>query len=323
MWNCLHRLISMLVKPNKLESLRQQFREAALRYTYFMAVCVLGYKDFCPRIHIPMCNFLDADEYPTKVLLEPRGWFKSSAVRAKAVRKIAANPDVRILYANEVERNSVNFMDAIADVFRRCEFFLWLFPEFDVSRFPQDSVEGFTVPRRSSSPQSTIRPAGLSSVLASQHYDWIICDDIYVEGCAESDALADQCIKFTEKLPPLLDPGGHIDYIGTRWNHRDVYKYLADHDRTVATRNVENHTPIAWRITSACDVLPGGRLKSRFPELRPTSYYEAERLKNPYLFSCIYQNKPEGRLGDNLQLSLVGRAEIIENTVKLWTRTVA
>lgn len=312
----------MLVKPNALEELRLEFREAALTYTYFMGAAVLGFKDFCPRIQVPMCSFLDADAYPIKCLLEPRGWLKSSAVRAKAARKIAGNPNIRIIYGNEVEKNAVNFMDAIAGVFRNCEYFLWLFPEFDIPKFPEDNKEGFTVPRSLSLPQSTIRPAGLSSTLGSQHYDWAIGDDLFVEGCAESDALADQCVKFVGRINPLIDPGGLIDYIGTRWNYADIYHNMANEDRRAAKEGIENHIPILWRITSACDELPNGKLRSRFPELRSTSYYETERMRNPYLFSCIYQNTPKGRQGDNLRLDLVRPFTIVENMVQIWERRI-
>src|SRR5215475_15884292 len=88
------------------ETVRQNLRWQAQRNTYFMAKAVVGFHDLTVGLHSEMCEWISSQ--PTRKLgLVPRDHLKTSVwTIADTVRLIAADPNIRLLIANETATNA-------------------------------------------------------------------------------------------------------------------------------------------------------------------------------------------------------------------------
>src|SRR6188508_250195 len=138
------------------EEIRLELRQQALASTYVMAKAVLGFKDLTPHTHGDMCKFIESK--PTRKLgLAPRDHLKTSVwTIADTVRRIAGDPNIRILLGNETSTNASHFLRRIEAVFERNLMFRWLFPEVipDFSKVKKWSETEMLVPRSEDYPES-------------------------------------------------------------------------------------------------------------------------------------------------------------------------
>ena len=130
-----------------------------------------------------MCEFMDerylpegqTDYKPFKMLLLPRGGFKSSAVTiGYAIQQIILNPNIRILIANENFNNSKRFASEIRGHFEGNELLKQSYGNFVGKKDWREDY--FTVSKRTKNlKEPTVSCAGIDVVKVGMHYDLIIC----------------------------------------------------------------------------------------------------------------------------------------------------
>jgi predicted phage terminase large subunit-like protein len=118
---------------------------------------------------------------------------------------------------------------------------------------------------------------GLKSGATGAHYDIAIVDDSV---CWLNISNAEQLegpTQHVRMLSPMIDPGGELDIIGTRYDFQDAYQKMIDNlGFDVYLRSARNEDGSLW-----------------FPERLSEEYLESERLfMGDYLFSCQYLNEP-------------------------------
>lgn len=271
------QLISELgPKPN--EELRAGLRERAKRSAFFMGK-LIGFRDLDPDLHGMMAEWI---QRPTnrKLGLAPRAHLKTSVwTQADSIRRIACDPNIRILIINETATNSRNWLNFIKGVWEKNEVFQWLFPElipdYNNVRWSQDQME---IPRERDYPEATIEVVGVGGASTSRHYNIIKEDDLVGREASESKLVMSKAIdqhKLAESL--LNSPSDEIHTVGTRWGPFDLVQWMYDNEPNVDHLRLELDKP------------DGGRLwPSRFPD----SYVEELKRKyGPAMFALQYQNK--------------------------------
>lgn len=273
------------------EEYRYAMRSLALRSNYFMAKAVIGFNDITPECHGPFCEFMDR---PTarKYGLAPRDHLKTSLwTITDCVRRIAANPNIRILLGNETATNASHMMRRIQAVFSRCETFQWLFPEVippDFSKVKWSETE-MLVPRSEDYPESTIETIGVGGAVVSRHYNLIKLDDLVGKEASESDEVMRKTIDWYQYCESLLNsPLEAIHVYGTRWSHRDLYSWVDDNEPEVDAFHRSAITPEGEAL---------------WPERFPLWVLERLRKKiGEYKFSCQYLNRPHDPDGGSFKL---------------------
>lgn len=125
--------------------------------------------------------------------------------------------------------------------------------------------------------EPTIQVGSLDTSLVSQHYDIIIADDLVSRTNIGTKEQMDKVKQYWKDLISLLETGGSLIDVGTRWHFDDLHGKLLglkEYDRLVLGCFDENGTPI-------------------FPE--KFSKEELEQKRNDigeYDFSCLYLNNP-------------------------------
>ena len=213
----------------ELEALLQaEEADRGLRDLYYFDKYILGYKDMEPKTHRPVCEFL-SDGKSRKHLELSRGCFKSSVgTIGYTLQSVAKNPNIRILIDNEVYANSKAFLREIKSHMDRDEV-LALYPQLRPNKRINDGWTESTViveARTRETKEPNISCAGLDQIKVGMHYDLIIMDDLVSDRNVTTREQIDKVINHYKLALSLLEPGGQLILIGTRYNYADLYGYI-------------------------------------------------------------------------------------------------
>jgi predicted phage terminase large subunit-like protein len=276
-------------------------REEAKSDLYLFAKGILGYDRLVPHIHMPICRMLEEYETRTRFkLCLPRGWYKSTLCSiAYPLWRAVKNPNIRILLAQNTFANAASKLGAISNHVLGNDLFKALFPEVLPDKNCIWTKEKMCLKRTVHSPEGTFEAAGTSTQVVSRHYDLIIEDDtvapdlsdIGEENIAPTKDDISQAIGWHRLVPPLLTSiaKDQILVVGTRWFEKDLLSWIAENE------------PYYSSYTRACrerDGIPDETAEASFPEQFPNEVLrQLEVAMGPYMFSCLYMNKPV-RSGD-------------------------
>ena len=191
-------------------------------------------------LHHGWCDWAQDDTLARKLLLAPRGHFKSTVVSyCKVCHAIIRNPNIRILLLSALEKNAILFGQQIKRAFQHNDRMRWIFPEFCVDPERQfGPKEEFISPARTSFIKAapTFTSSYIDAALASQHYDLIILDDPIEAKHVATDEQAVKARSSYNKVVPLLDPAtpGNLTSLmitGTRWSYFDLYSGLVTEEQ--------------------------------------------------------------------------------------------
>lgn len=198
-------------------------------------ICCERKRKFYEPLHKPWCDWAQDDSVERKMLLAPRGHFKSTVISfAKVCFDIIRNPNVRVLLVSSLEGNAINFCRQVKGAFLTNERLRWLFPEWCPDPMRQfGSEQSFISPARTNMALAahTFTAAHIDAALASQHYDKIVMDDPIEARHVATEEQAAKARACYNKIVPLLDPSTpgnptSITVVGTRWAYYDLYAGL-------------------------------------------------------------------------------------------------
>lgn len=267
---------------------------------------VIGWPDISDPPHRELCEIVEDETNRKKLILMPRGHLKSSVVTVGySLQQIAKNPEVRILIANATYQMATNFVGQIKKILMRNKKFRELYGEMDqnADQWRQDMI---TVPvmdnvREYERKEPTVTAMGVGGNLVSAHYDIIILDDVVNRDNINTDDQIEKVILFYKDILDLLEPGGKLIVIGTKWHDADLYGWLMDPENP-ESEQVDVHLKQAVR--DARIVRDGKRyvIKTKRGDITPddvlfpakfTQQHLQELLesKGPYEFAAQYLNR--------------------------------
>lgn len=185
-----------------------------------------------------------------KLLLMPRGHLKSTIVTVGwSIQRILIDFNTRILITNAVWDMAKRFLREISGLLTTKSDLSDLFGQFDGvgSKFTQDE---FTIAQRTSGvvKEPTVATAGVETSLTGGHYDIIIHDDLVEENNVNTPEQIKKVIRFYQNSLDLLDPGGIMIIIGTRWAMTDLYGHLIESEMTSLNgRALSPMNRVKWR----------------------------------------------------------------------------
>lgn len=203
-------------------------REEYKASLYVTARFLLGYKDLTERTHLEVAHLLQA---PTqrKLIVLPRGSFKSSlACEAYPIWLLINNPNLRILIDSEVYTNSKNFLRKIRALLE-VDKVVKLFGNFKSSDNWNEgelTINQRTIPNK----EASITCSGVGAIKVSQHYDVIIMDDLNSQNNSGTPEGRQKVIEHYQMSTSLLEPGGTMVVVGTRYHENDIIGWLLENE---------------------------------------------------------------------------------------------
>lgn len=208
-------------------------KEACKRSLHYLCNEVL-YKDFPggPKWGRPHDEIEKMLVRPSKrkLILIPRGHLKTANVtKAYPIKRILNDPNVRILLANQVWDKSREMLYEIKELLTSKSKLPHLFGSFVSNRWRDDEIVVSQRTRALSAP--TIATTGCEAELTSAHYDLIIADDLQGVNNSQTKDQRDKVKRWFRMATALLDPGGELIVVGTRYHYDDIYQEIMDHHK--------------------------------------------------------------------------------------------
>ena len=201
----------------------------------FFLADVLGY-DFQRDVHTelfdqfvlpkPHTALTDFSGIKNRLILWPRGHFKTSATVVAIVATILNMPDVRILLMSANVKLTKNWLAEIKSHFDGRNPKSGLIALFGPAwRLEKGNAMGFTIPTRQRMhlKDPTVAVASPKAVATGAHCDFFFADDLVHTANYRNDELQDKLEEDFAHFVPLLDPGGYTTVTGTRYTAADVY----------------------------------------------------------------------------------------------------
>lgn len=239
--------------------------------------------------HKELCHFVSDNTKKKKLILIPRGHLKSTLITiGYSVQQIVKNPNIRILILNATWQMSVDFLTEIKRHLTSNEEILKMYGQLGEN--PEEWSQDRITLRRSDMgiKGPTVWATGIDSNLVGSHPDMIIFDDVVNrDNTSSRDQVEKVILRYKDALD-LLEPGGQLIIIGTRWNETDLYSWLMDKDN-----NISSSYDIQIKKAYTGDLLSGNDFQALWPEKFSLSELQTRlREKGWYEFSAQYRNDP-------------------------------
>lgn len=242
--------------------------------------------------HQELCHFVTNDIHRKKLLLLPRGHLKSTLITiGYCVQRIIQNPNIRILILNATWQMAVDFLTEIKRHLTTNEYLRELYPE--VAKLADEPMEWaqdrITLKRTDHNIKGpTVWSAGVESNLVGSHPDLIIFDDVVNRDNSQTREHMEKVILRYKDALDLLEPGGQLIVIGTRWSEADLYSWLLDKDAGI----IQSYDVMIKKAYSG-NIDTGDGFEALWPaKFTRKELQDRLREKGIYEFSAQYMNDP-------------------------------
>lgn len=268
--------------------------------------CEASYATFCRIMqedgwfdpqHEKLCNFIQEeieaalreDRDVKIVVVMPRGSLKSTIItKYFPIWMTLKDSNMRTLVATNTQPNARKKLQDIRSLFEVNQLFQNLWPNLQPTKESKWTDELVRLPRTGSFPEGTFESCGMKTKKVGAHYNIIIEDDttapdqsdVTEEAVLPSKETIEQVIGWHKLATPLMVPKGiRIRLVvSTRWGDYDLVSYVETNEK--------------YKIFD----IPAVDEQTGEPNF--TMFYTKEKLKEiedqlgPYMFSCLYLNKP-------------------------------
>lgn len=296
-----HRKYTEAVRAGKDGLAQELLARAYVMPDGFFAFCrdVIGYNNknygvgVVDHFHGDICSLMTST-YRYRMLQACRGSFKSSiAVVAYALWLIARETalkghcDIRILLGSEVLSLATSNLRDIRWHLESNERFIELYGDHKPSikagetKKKWGDSELMSAKRKRGGREATVEIMALGRERTGYHGEVIILDDIQAYRGTFSRQQLEKCWDLYRLCHSLLEPGGELSIVSTRWHYDDIYSRILKEDEDVGEFQIV--------IKPAEDENGNPTFPERF------SREELDRIKarlGPYLYSCQYLLNP-------------------------------
>lgn len=199
-------------------------------------------KDLNEYTHRPVADFFvrknpdkslaEQDRIKERLLLYPRGSYKSTLNICDCVQWIICFPDIRILVLTGADDLAVSFVDELKEYFIQKDpptLFQELFPEHVLDPRQKGNQGEFRTPAQTTRTREPTVFA--SSILANNsgwHVDVMKPDDVVTDKNSETENELQKITRKFKMVRKLLMPWGYRDTIGTPYSLNDCYADLRE-----------------------------------------------------------------------------------------------
>lgn len=184
--------------------------------------------------HHDMMKFLMEDT-SHQLIIWPRGHQKSTMVAFWAAWWLMKNPDTTIILASSTADLAEKQLGFIKDSIYDTEVFRKYWPELchpEEGKRTTWKVDEICVdhPLRAQNGirDPSIKTAGMGKTLTGFHGDVVILDDIVTDENAYTKTERDKVKRWASLLVSILNPGGIVKAVGTRYHPQDLYDEMTN-----------------------------------------------------------------------------------------------
>lgn len=215
--------LASLSPEKRAEVYREVLRRDYRKSLFLTAQRLLEYRDINWPTHGDVIEALEDPQAKSKLIVMPRGTFKSSiCCISYPIHLLMNNPNLRIFLTSEVYTNSKNLLREIKGKLLS-ERFTGLFGRWDQGGWNEGEI---IVPRTVHHKEASITCGGVETVKVGQHYDVIIADDLNSDNNSATPEGCEKVRNYARMLTGILEPNGIIAFVGTRYSANDNIAHI-------------------------------------------------------------------------------------------------
>lgn len=220
-------------------ALREATKHVYRKSLFLTAKFLLGYSEITQRTHGEMIRVLEGPQ-KRKLIVMPRGTFKTSiAVVAYAIWRVINDPNIRIVIDSELFTNSKRSLREISQHLQNPTL-TDLFGVFRGGGVWNES-ELLISQRTKTYKEATITCSGIGAQKTGQHYALAILDDMNSPQNSATKEGREKVIQHAQYYQSILDPGGELVIVGTRYAVDDLIGWTLSHEISLP-EDLENAT---------------------------------------------------------------------------------
>ncbi len=301
------------ISKTEAEKLIQLRKRALTDHLFLARLC--GFDRFQEAVHKELFDAFvkkdhkkaveQQDKTKDRLILWPRGHYKTTAVSVDIIQWILNFPNITIGIMTSELGAAKKRLAEVKDKFENCEKLARLFPEYCDHRvvervFPhikdakplEGNSEEFVSPARSIWQRDpTVQIMTSDSRKAGKHCAVLFCDDLVHENNYQTKELLDATIDGFKDAKPLLDNDQcYRIVIGTRYSFGDLYGWIIDQNKKKRTWKIssrrcwERNPDGTYTLLFPRSVLPNGTQVGFTVEgLEAIQNEDLEKFANQYL----------------------------------------
>lgn len=271
----------------------------------FFAFCrdAMGFMDFYEPLHRPLCQLIGDSRIKRKLILLPRGHFKSTIISiCFPVWRLLHNHDEVIALCSAANDKAEEAIEEISDRVMRERFQLLFGKDLGhPSTWPRNSRTNIRIPRTGSMTGPSITTYSVESSEVGRHASIMILDDIANQAGMNTAASRDKLWGWFTRQLSVLNPNSELIVVGTRWHWDDPYSriekkfkgffYTEEEKEDILLGKAEPE-PLKWWFEKR-QVIENKNFI--FPtRFTPAVLEELKKSQEDYVFHCFYYNEPTG-----------------------------
>jgi len=250
---------------------------------YYFTKFILGYNQIAVQPHKEWSKQIVPNQRRI-LFLAPRGHLKTTLITIGYVlQRIIKNRDLRVLLIHAIGKNAKNYLRAIKGHIKGNLLFRACYGNLDelADKWTENTI--IISRRRAELKEPTIEAVGIGQEIVSEHADLIILDDPVSFGNSRTPTERQKVIDFFLSLPDILEPGGQLIIIGTRWHLFDLYGYIIKHNKS----RFKDYQIVVEKAI----IKEGKKERALFPSKFPLQFLKAlKREKGSIKFNLQYLN---------------------------------
>jgi len=222
-----------LYSAGKLTRAQQEIRELAMADLKAFVALVAPTR-LLGHCHKQMLDFFSRNDSLHQLTLWPRAHQKSAMMAFWTLWHVVNKPDTTVLYASDSTRlaeSQLSFIKTImeSDIFRRYWPELIEPDEGRRSMWRNNAVQvDHWLRKENLIRDPTIFACGQGTGITGAHFDVIVLDDIVVYDNSATKEERSKCETWFSLVSSILNPGGMIKAVGTRYHPDDLYQKFID-----------------------------------------------------------------------------------------------
>ncbi len=251
-------MLQFMCRTNLLFLGREVFNKAFTFFTHAPICNFFVQKDSAWSDGKPTKPYYTQDDIKERLLLYPRGSFKSTIDIIDCAQWLVNFPDIRILILAAESGLAVSFIGELKNYFyvpkgAEPTLFQKLFPEWVITSKTEGSEDQFICPCRTVGDDKKKDPSAWANSILSNlpgwHCDLMKGDDVVNDKNSETKELIAKVIRKINYAESLIDPGGFKDLLGTPYAGSDLYAHTVASVEPADLKKLA--TPARWLIPAS------------------------------------------------------------------------
>lgn len=220
------------------KSKRELLQDRCRNDLKFLVVNVCGLTRWSDSLHGDLVKMLDA-EGDRKIILLPRGHQKSTLISVCwVIQQLLRNPNENIGIYSATWKLSKDILHQIKNILKTSHL-KDIFGEFQDYENGRWTIEAIDIAQKNSlvSKDPSISTGGIDTGKTGSHCSLMVFDDIVTPENTTTPDFIRKTIDSYKDCLPLLNPGGRIVVIGTRYVAGDLYGQLLEEE----SRSMNGH----------------------------------------------------------------------------------